>query len=152
MLQFHKDLRFNFSPPALIIHQCVPADTDHIRSLPDSQPGTQSQNPQSLTIGQFASFRSAQQGISRLLSVDNTHRTAPECGISHHQNCFHRSAIANPINTVGLYKNMNNNVESRCFNRSNATRSQCLCIKQEKYPWSATMKTTCNKLFCRISF
>ena len=97
MLQFHKDLRFNFSPPALIIHQCVPADTDHIRSLPDSQPGTQSHDPQPLTIRQSVLILSAQQGILRLLPTYNSHRTAPEFGISRIRNCFRSCVIANQI-------------------------------------------------------
>ena len=133
-LQFLQDLRFDFSPPALIIHERMQADTDHLRSLLDSQPCTQPHNPQPLTIGQIISSFSAQQGIYWLFPTNNPHRTAPQCDISKIQNCFRRCSIANSIKIVEINKNMNNNVESRCFNRSNATRSQCLCIKQEKYP------------------
>ena len=128
------NIPFDCRPTALIIHQRMTANTELFRSLPDSQPGTQPHDSQPLTVGQFASCFSAQQGIPRLLPTNDPHRTAPECDISHIHNCFRRCAIANPIKIVELYKNMNNNVENRYFNRSNATRSQCLCIKQEKYP------------------
>ena len=81
MLQFLKELRFDFSSPTLIIHQSVTADTDHIRSLTDSQPGTQPHDPQPLSARQSGIILSAQQGILRLLPVDNPNKTAPECGI-----------------------------------------------------------------------
>ena len=64
--------------------------------------------------------------------MDNTHRTAPECGILHIQNCFRRRVIANPINTVELYKNMNNSVENWDFSKSNSTIAHVLCIKAIK--------------------
>ena len=108
----------------------MPTDTDHIRSLPYSQPGTQPHDPQLLTIGQFVSSFSAQHGIPRLLSVDNPHRTAPECVISPHQKYFRRHAIANPINSVELYKNMNQNVENWNFAKSKATIVRILYKKQ----------------------
>ena len=50
-LQFLKDVRFYFVTPTLIIHQRMPADTSPLRSLTDSQPGTQSHDPQPLTVG-----------------------------------------------------------------------------------------------------
>ena len=80
-LQFLKDHRFDFSSPSLIIHQRMPTDTDLLRRLPDSQPCTEPQNSQSLTIGHFISRLSAQKGIPRLLPTDIPRRAAPECEI-----------------------------------------------------------------------
>lgn len=71
----------NFRPPALIIHQRMPANTDRLRSLPDSQPGAKSEHLQPLAVSKRIHITSAQQGILRLLSPDYSYRAAPECGI-----------------------------------------------------------------------
>ena len=59
-LQFLKYLRFDFVPLTLIVHQRVTTDTDHLRSLPYSQPGTQLQDPKPLTVRQIVTSFNAQ--------------------------------------------------------------------------------------------
>ena len=91
------------------------ADTELLGGFQYSQPGTQSHDPQPLTVRQSVLILSAQQGIFRLLSTDDPYRTAPECNILQIRNCFRRCVIANPIKIVELYKNMNNSVENGYF-------------------------------------
>lgn len=126
------------------------ANTELLRSLPDSQPGTQPHNPQSLNIGQPVLILSAQQGIPRFLPTDSPHRTAPECGISRIQNCFRRCAIANPIKIVVFYKNMNNNVENGQFYKSNATITRILCRKTIEYLYCYFKKMTSSNMLNAI--
>ena len=92
--------RLNYRLSALIVHQRMPANTDRLRSLPDSQPGAKPEHFQTLTVSKRTHITSAQQGILRLLSPDHFHRAAPECVIQLYGNmwqCFRRWHIDNQI-------------------------------------------------------
>ena len=65
--------RLNYRLSALIVHQRMPANTDRLRSLPDSQPGVKSEHFQPLAVSKRIHITSAQQGILRLLSPDHFH-------------------------------------------------------------------------------
>ena len=92
--------RLNYRLSAFIVHQRMPANTDRLRSLPDSQPGTKPEHFQPLAVSKRIHITSAQQGIFRLLSPDHFHRAAPERRIWHCGNiwqCFRRWHIDNQI-------------------------------------------------------
>ena len=92
--------RLNYRLSALIVHQCMPANPDRLRSLPDSQPGVKSEHFQPLAISKRIHITSAQQGFFRFLSPDHFHRAAPECVIQLYGNmwqCFRRLHIDNQI-------------------------------------------------------
>lgn len=78
----------------------MPANSDRLRSLPDSQPGAKSEHLQPLAVSKRIHITSAQQGILRLLSPDYFHRAAPERGIQlcgNIRKCFRCRYIDNQI-------------------------------------------------------
>ena len=92
--------RLNYRLSALIVHQRMPANSDRLRGLPDSQPGAKPEHLRPLTVSKRTHITSAQQGIFRLLSPDHFHRAAPERRIWHCGNiwqCFRRWHIDNQI-------------------------------------------------------